>query len=116
PAYKLMLKVGISLLILQNIHSEARLYNETNINVTQLIQYVIGVKRFDKGHDSLQHLIPELNMTTNEREFSFCLSSHRFPICSAFAMTIKKLKDKVLIILKYILIHLYYLRNSYTVL
>ncbi|KAG2210720.1 hypothetical protein INT45_010825, partial [Circinella minor] len=90
------LKIGMPLVLLRNLDSDAGLCNRTKVFVTRLLDWSIGVKKIDQGHEGTEHFLPRINMCTTKGEYPFILCRRQLPVRLAFAMTIHKAQGQTL--------------------
>ena len=91
---KLSLKVGASIILLQNLSPKEGLCNNTYIVITCIRQHCIEIQILGGRFNSQVQLILYIKLTSIEGELPFIISKRQFPIQLCFAMTVNKLQGQ----------------------
>lgn len=100
PPHKLMLKVGMPVMLLRNLHPSEGHCNGTRYVVRAISDHLLDLRTWVTG-DSGQRveqtlLVPRIVLTSPEGDFPFVLRRRQFPVRPAFAMTINKSQGQTL--------------------
>lgn len=87
---QLRLKIVTSVMMMQNLHDQNRLYNDTRLVITQLHRYYIEVQILDSRFDNQTWVSFYALLITNKGDIFFLLIQKQFSICVCFAITINK--------------------------
>jgi len=90
PNHELRLKVGLPVMLLQNINQSAGLCNGTTMTITQLGNKYIKAKIITGTQLGQKVYIPQINMSPSESKWLFVLKRRQYPLTVCFAMTINK--------------------------
>ncbi|XP_023905994.1 uncharacterized protein LOC112017774 [Quercus suber] len=90
PNHKLRLKVGLPIMLLQNLNQGAGLCNGTRLLVTQLSKWVLEAQIISGSHIGDKVFIPRIVLSPSESKWPFVLKRRQFPVSVCFAMTINK--------------------------
>jgi hypothetical protein len=94
PFSILELKVGIPIILLQNLFPEKGLYNRTCIVVVGLQPYTIVVQLLTSNYYSKLQIIPWIELYSTTDNLLFKLVCKQFLVCLYFAVTINKLQGQ----------------------
>ncbi|XP_076943655.1 uncharacterized protein LOC143613970 [Bidens hawaiensis] len=90
PNHRLLLKVGVSIMLLININQKKGLCNGTILQVVSLGKRVIEAKVVSGTNIGFRTLISRISLTPSDKKLPFKLKRRQFPISVCFAMTINK--------------------------
>ncbi|XP_057440151.1 uncharacterized protein LOC130732039 [Lotus japonicus] len=90
PNHRIVLKVGVPIMLIQNIDQSAGLCNGTRLIVSALTPYIIVATALSGSKTGKPVYIPRLSLTPSDTGLPFKFSRRQFPITVCFAMTINK--------------------------
>ena len=90
PNYKLKLKVGLPIMLLQNLNQSKGLCNGTILLVTQLSKWVLEAQIILGSHIGEKVFIPRIVLPPFDSKWPFVLKRRQLPVSMCFAMTINK--------------------------
>ncbi|XP_057739984.1 uncharacterized protein LOC130957110 [Arachis stenosperma] len=90
PPHKLILKVGVSVMLLRNIDRSSGLYNGTRLQVRKLENHVIECEVLTGNNIGHIAFIPRMNMVPTNETVPIRFQRRQFSIIVSFAMTINK--------------------------
>jgi ATP-dependent exoDNAse (exonuclease V) alpha subunit len=90
PNHNLRFKVGIPIMLLQNLNQSAGLCNDTRLLVTQLSKWFLEGKIISGTHVGDKVFIPRIILSPSDSKLPFVLKRIQFPVYVCFAMTINK--------------------------
>nr|GEZ11872.1 ATP-dependent DNA helicase PIF1-like [Tanacetum cinerariifolium] len=96
PNHKLALKIGASIMCLQNIDQRVGLCNGTRLQVLRLGIKNIEAKIISRGKVGDVCSIPRMKITLIDKKMHFQLNRRQFPVSICFAMTINKSQGQTL--------------------
>ena len=92
PPLKLSLKVGVPIILLQNLSPKEGLCNGTYIVITRIERRCIETQILGGRFNSQVQLIPCIKLTSTEGELPFIISKRQFLIWLCFAIIVNKLQ------------------------
>ncbi len=95
---QMYLKIKTLIMLLCNLHSHERIYNNTWLIITHLHQDCIEDCILRSEFDENIWLILRIKLISKKDDYSWVLSCKQFSIHLCFAMTIKKLQEQLLLI------------------
>ncbi|XP_021991785.1 ATP-dependent DNA helicase pif1-like [Helianthus annuus] len=90
PNRRLVLKVGVSVMLLRNIDQQNGLCNSTRLRITKLYKHVIEAEIISGGNIGTRTFIPRISLTPSDKRNPIKFQRRQFPINVCFAMTIYK--------------------------
>ncbi|RYR52186.1 hypothetical protein Ahy_A06g027106 [Arachis hypogaea] len=90
PPHKLILKVGVSVMLLRNIDQSSGLCNGTRLQVKKLRNHVIECEALMANNVGHIALIPRMNMVPTNKIVPVRFQQRQFSKVVSFAMTINK--------------------------
>jgi hypothetical protein len=90
PRHKLVLKLGVPIMLVQNLSQSDGLCNGTRLIITALGDMVIQAKIMTGNRAGQSVLIPRISLTLKNTRWPFVLHRRQFPIKICYAMTINK--------------------------
>ncbi|XP_057419001.1 uncharacterized protein LOC130713231 [Lotus japonicus] len=90
PNHRIVLKVGVSIMLLRNLDHAAGLCNGTRMMVTHLTQYIIVATLLSGTKSGQKVYIARQSLTPSDPSIPFKFQRRQFPITLSFAMTINK--------------------------
>ncbi|XP_072064185.1 uncharacterized protein [Arachis hypogaea] len=96
PPHKLILKVGVSVMLLRNIDQFSGLCNGTRLHIRNLRNHVIECEVLTGNNVGHIALIPRMNMVPTNETVPVRFQRRQFPIVVSFAMTINKSQGQTL--------------------
>jgi ATP-dependent DNA helicase PIF1 len=96
PPDELKLKVGVPIILLQNLAPSQGLCNRTRLICRALQNKVIEAEIITGSHVGSHIFIPRMTLSPSDSSLPFILKRRQFPIRVAFSMTINKSQDQTL--------------------
>jgi len=96
PLTKLQLKIGASIILLQNLNSRQELYNGTWLLITKYTRFCIEAQILGGQYHGQTHLILWISLNSTKGEYPWILSHKQFPVQLCFTITINKLQEQSL--------------------
>ncbi|XP_035845652.1 uncharacterized protein LOC110934133 [Helianthus annuus] len=90
PDHILVLKVGVPVMLLQNIDQQKGLCNSTRLQISFLGKRVIEAEVISGGNIGTRVFIPRINIIPSNKKIPFQFQRRQFPLSVCFAMTINK--------------------------
>ncbi|XP_048436631.1 ATP-dependent DNA helicase pif1-like [Pyrus x bretschneideri] len=90
PAHNLTLKIGMPIMLLQNLNQTFGLCNGIRLVITQLFNKIIEAKILTRNNVGYKVFIPRITFAATENKWPFVFKRRQFPIRPCFAMTINK--------------------------
>ncbi|GAU30751.1 hypothetical protein TSUD_145490 [Trifolium subterraneum] len=90
PNHRITLKVGVPIMLLQNIDQASGLCNGTRLHVRDLGKNIIKASIITGKHPGVMVFLPRMDLVPSDSGLPFKFSHRQFPICLCFAMTINK--------------------------
>ena len=88
--HKLVLKKGVSIMLLRNLSQSTGMCNGTRLIITELADCVIQAVILTGSHVGHTVYIPRIELTAKKTKWPFVLQWRQFPIRLCYAMTINK--------------------------
>ncbi|XP_016169104.1 uncharacterized protein LOC107611720 [Arachis ipaensis] len=96
PPHKLILKIGVSVMLLRNIDQSIGFCNGTRLQVRKFGNHVIECEVLTGNNVAHIALIPRMNMVPTNEIVPVRFQRRQFPIIVSFAMTINKSQGQTL--------------------
>lgn len=93
PLSTLYLKVGASIVLLQNLYPASGKYNGTQLIITWFEKRYIEGQILGGEFNGQLCLIPRIKLTITENDFPYIFTQEQYPICLYFVMTVNKSQD-----------------------
>ncbi|KAF8092456.1 hypothetical protein N665_0414s0007 [Sinapis alba] len=90
PNHSLRLKIGCPVMVLRNINPTEGLVNGTRLQITELMDFMIGARIITGEKVGKIVYIPRLLIQPSDTRLPFKMRRRQFPLAVAFAMTINK--------------------------
>ncbi|GJZ47648.1 putative PIF1 DNA helicase/replication protein A1-like protein [Tanacetum coccineum] len=90
PNHELKLKVGVPIMLLQNIDQANGLCNGTRLRVDRLMKTAIHTTIINESHVGKQVLIARMRISPSDKRLPIKIVRKQFPVSVSFAMTINK--------------------------
>ncbi|XP_021997718.1 uncharacterized protein LOC110894799 [Helianthus annuus] len=90
PNHRLVLKLGVTVMLLRNIDQQNGLCNGTRLQITRLGKRVIKAEILSGSNVGSRTYIPRISMIPSDKKIPFKFQRGQFPITVCFAMTINK--------------------------
>ena len=90
PNHSLRLKIGCPVMVLRNIDPAAGLMNGTRLQITELMDFMVGARIITGEKVGKIVYIPRLLITPSDTRLPFKMRRRQLPLAVAFAMTINK--------------------------
>lgn len=90
PNHSLRLKIGCPVMLLRNINSTGGLMNGTRLQITEMMDFMVGARILtgEKVGDTVY--IPRLLIHPSDKKLPFKMRRRQLPLAVAFAITINK--------------------------
>jgi hypothetical protein len=98
PPLILNLKVGVPIMLLQNLDLSKGLYNGIWLVVRKITKHIIYTSILTGNYKGKDYLIPRIKLHLLKGELPFILCCQQFPVCLYFAMTVNKSQGQLLLI------------------
>jgi ATP-dependent DNA helicase PIF1 len=96
PCHKLVLKRGVTVMLLRNLNQTAGLCNGTRMLVTEIGHHVLRCMVLIPSGVGEEVFIPRIALNTTGVKWPFTLQRRQFPIRICYAMTINKSQGQTL--------------------
>jgi ATP-dependent DNA helicase PIF1 len=96
PCHKLVLKRGVTVMLLRNLNQTAGLCNGTRMLVTEIGHRVLRCMVLTPSGVGEEVFIPRIALNTTDVKWPFTLQRRQFPIRICYAMTINKSQGQTL--------------------
>ncbi|XP_056849793.1 uncharacterized protein LOC108841698 [Raphanus sativus] len=90
PNHRLRLKVGCPVMVLRNVDPPEGLMNGTRLQITELMDFMVGAKIITGSNVGKTVYIPRLLITPSDTRLPFKMRRRQLPLAVAFAITINK--------------------------
>ena len=90
PNHKLKLKLGLPIMLIQNLNQNASLCNGTRSVITKLGTWVIEAKIITGNNIGIHVFIPRITLSPSDSKWPFLWKRRHFPVSVCFAMTFNK--------------------------
>ncbi|GJV63447.1 ATP-dependent DNA helicase PIF1-like protein [Tanacetum coccineum] len=90
PNHKLALKVGVPIMLIQNIDQTAGLCNGTRLRILKLGELVNEAQIMTGTNVGHTTIIPRLKLSPSDKRLPLKINRRQFPLAVCFAMTINK--------------------------
>nr|XP_043639179.1 ATP-dependent DNA helicase PIF1-like [Erigeron canadensis] len=90
PNHKLTLKVGVPIMLLQNIDQANGLCNGTRLQITRMAPHVIEARIITGSNAGKMTYLPRMCIIPSDRRIPYKFQRRQFPLVPCFAMTINK--------------------------
>ncbi|GJZ87992.1 ATP-dependent DNA helicase PIF1-like protein, partial [Tanacetum coccineum] len=94
--HMLALKVGVPIMLLNNIDQPNRLCNGTRLQLLKLIRTSISAQIINETHFGKKVIIPRLRITPSDKRLSLKIVRKQFPLSVSFAMAVNKIQGQSL--------------------
>jgi hypothetical protein len=96
PAHRLVLKKGVTVMLLRNLNQSMGLCNGTRLLVVSLGQRLLECVILTGSNIGDKAFIPRIALTTTSPKWPFTLQRRQFPVRICYAMTINKSQGQTL--------------------